>query len=381
MLVAASSMLTLGACRSAPPASLAPSPVVQPAGDAATGAVKRDSIERATRFYANRPYGSEAQFNPVSIVLNEGFDQLRTSPGRNIIGRPYGTAAETILRTITHPERVLRHYGYRAWLRNEVFPLSLKGSGGGQWYPNYQLHLWGSGMTYIRLAEWYEQHGVESHPRLAAGMTAMAFHYLNEMIENNGLKIDNEDALTDLLLFDVGSIVLWNQEWMQRLFSGRVEMTDWPGQLSIGEPGTTMENQYSMVMARFPVPLTSRWKVMTTAGNAFLVGLSRRVADSAWVSVSGGFDPADNPIIDPATGRKTATLLPNVGLFYDRNSSLLISFISKGGSNIGSTLNVYPGALIPAKWMPGFWVQGVRGGGVRFGLVSRLGLGLSGHTR
>jgi len=333
------------------------------------------------RFYASRPYGSEAQFNPFSTWINEGYDQMRTGPHRELLERPYGTAVKTILRTLAHPDRTLSHFGYRNWLRDEVFPLSLKGAGGGQWYPNYQLHLWGSGMTYVRLAEWYEQHGVESHPRLAAGITAFAFHFWNEVLENNGQTVDNEDALTDLLVFDTGSIILWNQDWMQRLFSGRVEMTDWFGQASIDPSGVRLENAYSMVMARVPVPFTDDWKVMTTAGNAFLVGVSRRVRGAYWLSASGGFDPVDNPIIDPATGKKTVKLAGNAGVFLDRDASLLVSFITKGGSTNGPTLNIYPGVFANALWTPGFWVQGIRGGGVRFGLVSRFGIGLSAHSR
>ena len=133
-----------------------------------------------------------------------------------------------------------------------------------------------------------------------------------------------------------------------------------------------------MVMLRAPLPRTDQWKVMTTAGNAFLIGISRRVGSEYWLTASGGFDPSDNPVIDPRTNAKTATLLPDVGVFVDRNSSLLASFISKGGSNNGATLNLYPGVLRMGRVSPGLWVQGIRGGGLRFGIESRIGLGLAG---
>lgn len=332
------------------------------------------------RFYDSRAYGSEAEFNPLSILVNEGLDQLRTSSHRGLLTFPYRQSAVVVLHSLANPERVLRHYGYRAWLRNEVFPLTTKAQGGGQWYPNYQLHLFGSGMTYARLAEWYEQHGYTAHPRILAGVTAFAFHFLNEMIETGPTFRDDEDSLTDLMIFDPASIILWNQGWVLHRFGGRLEMTDWQGQASVGEPGTTIENAYSMVMLRAPLPRTDDWKVMTTAGNAFLLGVSRRVGAEYWLTASGGFDPADNPVIDTRTGAKTATLLPDVGLFVDRNSSLLVSFISKGGSNNGATLNVYPGVLRMGRVSPGLWVQGIRGGGLRFGVESRIGLGLAGFA-
>jgi hypothetical protein len=354
----------LTACQSTPP-SLAPSPLPD---SAHTG-------KAAPQFYHNLPYGTESQFNPFSLIVNGGYDQLRVGENRAVFGLAYRNAFHTVLYTVTHPEPVLRHYGYKDWLVHEVFPLSLTSSGGGQWYPNYQLHLFAGGMTYYRTVEWYEQHGA-SHPRLAAGFTVYAWHLLTEMVESNGVCCEDEDGLTDLYIFDAGSILLWNQAWMRRAFSGKVEFTDWPGQPTISRPTNRLENGYMMAMLRVPVPRTDNWKVMTTMGNAFLLGVSGRVGNDLWLSASGGFDPADNPVIDSRTGAKTATLLPNAGFFLDRKGSLLASFITKGGSSNGATLNIYPGIIGSGAWSPGVWVQGVRGGGYRFGLVSKLGIGL-----
>ncbi len=356
---------TLAACQPAAPASLAPTP----ASDSAHAA------KPAPLFYHNLPYGTESQFNPFSLVVNGGYDQLRVGENRTVFSLPYRSAFHTVMYTVTHPEPVLRHYGYRNWLVHEVFPLSLKGSGGGQWYPNYQLHLFAGGMTYYRTVEWYEQHGT-SHPRLAAGATVFAWHLLTEMVESNGVCCEDEDGLTDLYIFDTGSILLWNQAWMRRAFSGRVEFTDWPGQPTISRPTNRLENGYMMAMLRVPVPRTDNWKLMTTMGNAFLFGVSGRVGNDLWLSASGGFDPSDNPVIDTRTGAKTATLLPNAGLFLDRKGSLLASIITKGGSSNGPTLNVFPGVIGSGAWSPGVWIQAVRGGGYRFGVVSRLGIGL-----
>ena len=321
-----------------------------------------------TRFYANRSYGSEAGFNPLSTLINEGFDQLRTSTQRSLVDVPYRGSAIVVLHSLANPERVLRHYGYGRWLRNEVFPLSTKAHDGGQWYPNYELHLLGGGMTYARLAEWYDHHGMHDHPRLLAGITTMAFHFLNEMIESGSGFIDDGDSLTDLLIFDPASILLWNQSWMIRPFGGRIEMTNWQGQASIGEPGTTIENAYSMFMLRAPLPFasTENWKVMTTAGNAFLGGVSRRIGREYWISAAAGFDPSDNPVVDPSTNTKTVTLLMNGAIFLDRDGSLLVSLITKGGSNNGATLNVYPGVLSIGHVSPGLWAQGVGVSGFAF---------------
>ena len=85
-------------------------------------------------------------------------------------------------------------------------------------------------------------------------------------------------------------------------------------------------------------------------------------------------------MIDSTTGKKTATLEPNAGIFYDRNGSLLASLISaRRERQRVSTLNVYPGVLRFGGVSPGLWVQQVQGGGVRFGIASR-GIGMSTHA-
>ena len=359
------------ACHAPPSASVVPAPLP-------------DSARPKTvtqRFYASRPYGSESQFNPLSLIVNGGYDQLRTSDNkRTIFKLPYEGEFRTVWRSVTNPERAIRHYGWGNWLTHEVFPLSTKGEGGGQWYPNYQLHLFAGGMTYARMVEWYEQHGA-GHPELAAGTTVYAWHLLTEMVESNAVCCEDVDGITDLLIFDSASILLWNQSWMKRPFGGRVEFTDWPGQATLSLPSQRIENAYMMAMLRAPLPRADDWKIMTTMGNAFLVGLSRRVGREYWVSASGGFDPSDNPIVNNKTGARTVELLPNAGVFLDRNGSLLVSFITKGGSTNGATLNIYPGVIGSGWWSPGLWAQQVRGGGVRFGVTSKLGVGFGGMAR
>jgi hypothetical protein len=361
-----------GAACHAPP-SVSPGPAVS--ADSASGA----KVTR--RFYASRPYGSEAQFNPLSLVVNGGYDQLRTSDDHRFVFKlPYEGEFRTVWRSVTNLEPALRHYGWNTWLTHEVFPLSTKAQGGGQWYPNYHLHLFAGGMTYARMVEWYEQHGA-GHPELAAGTTVYAWHLLTEMIESNAVCCADVDGITDLLIFDSASILLWNQSWMKRPFGGRLEFTNWPGQATLALPSQRIENAYMMAMLRGPLPRSDDWKIMTTMGNAFLVGLSRRVGKDFWISASGGFDPSDNPIVNDRTGARTVELLPNAGVFFDRDGSLLVSFITKGGSTNGPTLNVYPGVIGSGRWSPGLWLQQVRDGGLRFGLVSRLGVGLGGLAR
>ena len=372
----ASAATTAGCVHAAVPAhsQLAPEPVALP-----------DTAPRpkGRRFYDSRDDGTELQFNPLSLVLNGGYDQLRTSSeyGREFLTKPYLRSLSTISRSLARPDRVVRQYGLSRWLRNEVFPLSLKGDGGGQWYPNYHLHLFAGGMTYVRISEWWAQHGAE-HPNIDGALTVYSWHLLTEMIENGGSQRYDEDGMTDLMIFDSGSILLWSSDWMQRLFSSRaVQMTDWPGQPAMGLPGKTMENAFMTAMLRVPLPRAENWRGITTMGASFLVGVSRRADNDYWVSVMGGFDPADNPVLDPVTGRKTVSLLPNAGVFLDHDGSLLASLITKGGSTDGPALNIYPGFVPIGEVRPGFWVQQVRAGGLRVGLSTQWGFGIARNPR
>jgi hypothetical protein len=333
---------------------------------------------RKTYYYARRPYGTEAAYNPLTSIVNNGYDQIRTGPeeGRRIFTYMYHKSATSAWQSMIHPRRLVREYGARDWLRFEVFPLSTKAQGGGQWVPNYQLHLFGGGVTYVRLIAWYEQHGV-SRPRLAAALTSYAGHFINEMLENAGRTRGSIDAMTDLLIFDPASYLLWNSDRVQRFLGERVELTEWPGQPAIAFPNETLENTFQTTMLRIPLPFTKNWRAFTTMGGSYVVGGSRRAGDSTWVSLGFGWDARTNPVIDPNTGRKTVELLGNVALFIDRNTSLLSSVVLKSGFDAGITINLYPGAFGMPNWSPGLWTQILRDPrGVRFGISSPLGIGV-----
>jgi len=377
--------LNLVACAGRVEPSSAPSPTPNNLGTAADSQTSRtgSATEPVGRFYANRQYGSEAQFNPLTVIVNEGWDMLRLVDERNVFQRPYGESWDRLWVTLRNPGATIKEYGVSRWIRNELLPLTFGGKGG-QWEPNYHLHLFGAGMTYARTAEWYEQHGVP-HPRIASALTLTIDHVTNELVENFGHVGYNEDGLTDILIFNPAGMLLWNTEWMQRTFSGRVEMTNWYGQPTLSQPGNRLENVFSMFMVRTPLPRTDDWKFITTGGNAFLAGVSRRVGREHWLSVTAGAIPTDVPVIDERTNTRTVTLAPNGGVFFDRNGSLLVSFVGASGMTNGPTLNVYPGVIGSGRWSPGFYVQSATGGndgrGFRFGLTSSVGFGFGGVAR
>lgn len=364
-IVALCALLGVGGCGIV---RIAPAPVALP-----TTADLPASPPRGERFYTGKAVGSEAAFNPLSLVLNESFDLLRTAgANRQVFDLNYKLAAHGAWIAITKPDRVLRTYGYDTWVKRQLLPLSGKKKGGGQWLPNYQLHLLGGGMTGVRLTEWYMQHGV-AHPELAAAGTAAIWHFGNEMIEHQDGQ-PTADALSDLLLFDPLAFLVWRNDRVQRLFSTRVEMTNWPGQPVISLPTQTIQNIHQTVMLRGK--LWRDYRPMTTFGGSFLLGVSKRRGGSDWLSVAAGWDPTENPIIDPGTGEKTVTLNPNIGLFYDRDGSLLGALHVRMNRREQVTINVYPGVVHFGRWSPGLFAHILDDRRVRFGIVPKFGVGL-----
>lgn len=350
------------------------------AATAATAQVApRDSVVTA-RYYARRDFGSEAQFNPLTQIVNEGYDILRTRfEDRHVFSRDYATGVRNVARSLWHFDRTYRFYGVANAARNEWLPVTTpRSAGGGAWVPNYEYHLLGAGMISVRMEEWFEQHDMP-HPALLSAATLMASHVLNEVVENGAQRSLNEDAVTDLMIFDPAGLLLWRLDAVQRFFSGPVQMTNWPGQPSIDVVHHTLENAGQQYILRAPIPFVRDWSVFYDFGMSTLLGLSRRGAQgSAW-SGGLGLDAVDNPVVDDRTGAKTATLAFKGGLFYDRDGSLLFSILAGSRRGVARlTINFYPGMLNVAGTHPGFWFQIPDHGAARFGIATRLGIGLGG---
>jgi hypothetical protein len=332
---------------------------------------------RKAYWYNSRPYGSERTVHPLTSILNNGYDQIRTGPNREIFEFDYDRGITGVWQSTIHGQRLVRQYGTRNWIRFELLPLSLKAGGGGQWVPNYQLHLFGGGVTYVRLIGYFEQHGWK-YPRVAAGVTSMAGHVINEVIEN-GQPSGSVDAMTDLLIFDPASIILWNSDRVQRFVGERVEITEWAGQPSLTFPGETLENAFQTTMVRVRLPRTKNWRAFTTMGGSYVGGVSRRRGEDYWYSLGFGWDARSNPIVDPVTGRRSVELVPNAAFFVDRQGSLLLSVVKGSGLDGGMVVNLYPG-IARSKNMPGLWAHFLEDNrGVRLGLTSPWGIGIGRH--
>jgi hypothetical protein len=346
------------------------------------------------RFYTGKTYGSDAALNPLSEVLNEGLDVLGLfGQSKHIFNRGFEGDLHNVWRSVWHFDQTYRNYGWKV-VKNEFLPItSTRVQGGGSWLPNYEAHLFGSGMMSRKLTEYFDMRGY-SHPAVLAALTMMAAHFTNEAIENNGFRRLNEDCTTDLLFFDPGGIALWHSGLVQRAFSGQLRLTNWPLQPSYNPVHGTMENTGQNFVLRGPLPYTQSWRWYYLFGLSGSGGVTRVLHDGNALSVGFGLDAIENPVTDTLLGTKGATLRPKGAVYFDRNGSLLWSLTVGAGNGLRSQIsaNVYPGVLQIAGFKPGLWVQipraprvgdpeGVNDGSIRVGIVSSWGVGLAAGAR
>ena len=138
-------------------------------------------------FYTNKPYGSEALFNPLTLLINGGYDitQLQNVPNQ-LINKDFGRMLHTVLSNLGDPFTRIRAYGTWKFIRQETLPLGF-GADNMQWAPNYQQHLIGCGMLYTAMKEWYEDKNFPV-PWLFSSVTLMTQHLLNETMETSLLR-------------------------------------------------------------------------------------------------------------------------------------------------------------------------------------------------
>jgi hypothetical protein len=322
--------LALSACATVGPI-VAPTPAAN--ADAEITA-KQPAATAPGRFYRGLAYGSEAQFNPLTELLNEGFDMFRSDNRNRRLGDfPFERASTNVLRSLVHADSALRAYGWKNTLTDELLPLSWGTSGGPQWLANYTCHFLGSGMVSARMVEWYQARGA-SHPVALSAISMFAAHFTNEIVEDAGADRRDHplDAVVDLYLFDVAGFLAFRHEGMQRLFGERLELTNWQGQATLTASenrigNTRLENTGQEFVLRFGLPRTDRVRGMVAWGPYSMGGISIGSREGTSVSLAGGGDIKSRT--DELTGDRSHAVQPYGGVFVDRRGSLLGSVVVK----------------------------------------------------
>ncbi|MBI4547598.1 MAG: hypothetical protein HY707_06450 [Ignavibacteriae bacterium] len=340
------------------------------------------SQEEQYYFYHGRNYGSESIFNPLALIINGGFGILQyDNRTRNLFEIRYKNGFNNVIANLSHPVRSINEFGWKNFLGNEIYPGSLKKKNA-QYWPNYQNHLIGGGMSYVAVKEWYRYHNY-SHPTLLALGTIAVYHFLNEIVENNAFEGINVDPIADVYVFNPLSIVLFSIDGVQKFFSQTLNMADWSTQPTYNPSARTIENQGQNFSIKYKLPFSERLSYFYYWGLTGLSGLSYETESGEYFSLGAGLRAKELVSTEEQTNARklTVTLTWNVGFFYDRDNSLLASVLFSGISNYKFHINVYPGIISFGRFSPGFFCalgeQGrfVSGFSVNFfplGLATRL---------
>ncbi|HNY30768.1 MAG TPA: hypothetical protein PKO15_07770 [Fibrobacteria bacterium] len=335
--------------------------------------VSSDVSAQEPYFYHGYDWGSEGQFNPVSMVVNEGLDigQLRSSRG-SIRLIPSRINVRRLNATISHPlASIDRSTGRMRFVETELVPTSMD-KGRAQWVPNYQLHLVGGGLLNARVEEWYAAHGYES-PKLAAFVTSMTAAYLNEAQEMEGYPDDyNTDPVADLFVFDLAGIALFQSTAVREFFHTRVEWMNWPLQPSIWVTDLSVRQAGQYHAFRIRNPWSEDWRPFYHVGLGNIGGISKRLNPIDHLSVGAGYYALR--LVPSGGGQSSVTLAPKLGVFWDRQGSLMASLFWNSQSRERLMLSLYPRSIaqVPLGW----WLSYGGEQGVGVGLTMQTGFGM-----
>jgi len=325
-------------------------------------------------YYTGKNYGSEAVFNPINLILNGSYDIIQLEGrSRDIFNFNYGRNAKYFFRNLSRPLYSISKYGYWNFTKNELLPFTFH-KRNAQWWPNYQLHLIGGGMTYVAMKEWYELHGFPS-PKAFSIATMFLYHSLNEVRENDGYDGINVDPIADIYFFDLGGIILFSFDGVNKFFKEELNLADWSLQPSFSTDGNLHNNgQYFSI--KWKTPLAEKISLFYYFGMNGLMGASYKLNNEDAISAGAGLRGKKLEVIRQ-TGRQFELKTTwNFGFFYDRNNSLISSIFFSGLTDYFCNINVYPGIIKYGGFSPGLWCVFNRNGNLILGLSTIYAPGL-----
>jgi hypothetical protein len=318
-------------------------------------------------FYHGKDYGSEAMYNPINVILNGSFDILQLDEKERKISKlRVGSGFNNVFKNLGDPFSTISRYGWPEFTRNELLPIEFRKQYA-QWWPNYELHLVGGGMTYTALKEWYQQHNFPV-PALMSMTTVAFYELLNEAVENQAYKGDNADPISDVYVFDIGGIILFSFDGVNKFFKEELNMADWSLQPSLGVTDMSIRNNGQYFSVKWKIPFSEQWYLFHYFGMNGLGGLSYKQADGSAYSVGVGMRGKNLYVVDKARDLLSLNLTWNIGFFYDVNNSLLASVMASGQNRNMLNINIYPGLIKIGKFSPGLWGAFEKDGNVTLGV-------------
>ncbi len=315
-------------------------------------------------FYHDLPYGSQANFTPLNVIINGGYGILQIpyytndEYQRRIFAFPYNQWARNVWQTVGHPLRTLDEFGWQRFLTSEILPLTLL-ENNNQWVPNYFLHTIAAGMLSRATEEWFRHQGL-ARPRAWSIATMVVYHGLSEIVENRGNTALTVDHLADLYIFDPLGIILFTSDRVCGFFSRHLHLAEWSMQPAGNVVTGNLENMGQFYVVKISLPGISRWQAFIHFGLHGMAGFSRDLASGRALSAAAGFMVEDLVPVeaDDPEHVLTGVLTWRAGLFYDRNNSLQASLLISNVPQRRLIFNLYPSAWHIGPVQPGIFLMG-----------------------
>ncbi len=337
------------------------------------------------RYYFYHPEmnsGTELAFNPLSVLVSGSFDILRNGTDtRDVFDQPYRTGMSNVWENLTHPVRSVQAYGSKDFFANEVLNFNLDPNSS-QFLANYTLHVFGNGMQYVKMAEWYDHHRYP-YPKLWSLVTTFSYQYMNEVLENGAYTGANVDPIADMLIFNPIGLLLFSTVTGKHFFSHTMPLYDWsppayynPANREIVNTGQQYATKVKFGSSRYA--LFAYWGAQTVFGGSYSLDEHRSLSLGA-----GSFVRNVRAIPQGWGARKMIPeTVPILGLFYDTDNSLLASLYISGTHYENLRVDIYPGLLHIGRFTPGLFVGYGEWEKAQFGVTtSWLPVGIVGNLR
>jgi hypothetical protein len=309
--------------------------------------------------YEPKSFGSESQFNPISLYFNDAFDTIQNP--NYFSQKDYLKKHETVWREIKDPfVGIKKGGGLKVLLRDEFVPFAPRA------IPNYTLHLIGGGYDFRKLAEWFDVNNY-SHPYVWAFAIKYATHFGNEAIESTNTKdIGPHDHIADLYFFDiVGKFMFMNDE-VVKFFRDQARLDIWRFQPMFDFKEQQILNAGVNYIVRPNIFKSENWRPFIHAGLQIMGGATY-LKNSEGYTFAMGISPTD-PL------RNKQRLVS--GFFWDRAGSLMTSLYINGSENQKFRLNIFPGIINFNSVSPGVFTALQRNNDWQIGVQALIPIGV-----
>jgi len=264
---------------------------------------------RTYYYYKYEDFGARAFHNPMNIVIQGSIGALRN---RSIVDFDFYSGAQYALPRIINPIKTINDYGWKNFFWDEFIPSVTHGQ---SYLPNYLWHLFGGGMRYKLMEEYYHFHGY-TYPKLCSWLSIYSMHLINEIVQAEDQK-STVDPISDLFIFDFIANFLFEIPAFNKFMTRVLHFSEWSYQTQInlftGRQGANWGQLFWMRLH-----IWGPWSISAASGEQVMFTLGPTCELKNGHQLSFGVGPqAKNFVTDLSTGMVgSERLTVSFGIYY-----------------------------------------------------------------